>query len=47
MTCDLNIFSPGGTESPLSGKNTFPESSGDILFNHNIPDDIKEDFQQC
>jgi hypothetical protein len=43
-TCNSNVF-----QLLAGGANTLatPGAAGDILFNHEIPSDVKNDFQQC
>ncbi len=45
-TCNSNVFQ---LIAGAAGANTLatPGAAGDILFNHEISSDIKEDFQQC
>ncbi len=51
-SCGTTATSPtttGGTTKPPTGTTTpvYPGASGAILFNHNIPDDVKHLYQQC
>jgi hypothetical protein len=46
-TCDLDFFKQFTSNNNTDNSVATPGKSGDILFNHNIPEDIKHDFQQC
>ena len=45
-TCNSNVFQ---LIAGAAGANTLatPGAAGDILFSHEIPSDVKNDFQQC